>query len=158
MNKTARIAITMGAVISLALTLGGPAAAQSVYRHVDENGVVNFSDRPQSGATETVDIAVSRTDNEAIRAQQQSEQELAAVRQIREGQDAEDAATAKQDAAEAHAQRQANCEQARARSESYETHRRLYKPLPNGEREYLSDAELDEARVEARRTAAEWCD
>lgn len=153
MNRTLGIAITVGVI----LTLGGLASAQSVYRHVDEEGVVSYSDRPVGRSAETVDLQVRHTDDEAIRAQQDAERELAAVREIREGQSAEDAAVAEQDAAEARAQRETNCEQARARSERYETHRRLYKPLPNGEREYLSDAELDQARVEARRSVDEWC-
>lgn len=45
----------------LALTLGAaPALAQEVYRWVDENGVVHYSDRPIEGA-EQVDMAPLQT-------------------------------------------------------------------------------------------------
>jgi hypothetical protein len=41
--------------------------------------------------------------------------------------------------------------------EKYDTAHKLYKPLPNGERQYLTDQEMDAARAEARKTVDEWC-
>ena len=71
---------------------------------------------------------------------------------------------AETDAEEANLQRQAReeraslCESARDRLERYETAHRLYRPLEDGEREYLSDEELDAERAAARQSVDEWCD
>jgi hypothetical protein len=51
-----------------------------------------------------------------------------------------------------------NCAIARGRVERYSISHRLYRSLPDGEREYLSDAEIDEARARAEADTKEWCD
>jgi hypothetical protein len=51
-----------------------------------------------------------------------------------------------------------NCEIAQDRVERYEISHRLYRTTPDGEREYLSDAEIDEARTRAQADVQEWCD
>jgi hypothetical protein len=38
------------------------------------------------------------------------------------------------------------------------TSRRLYREGEDGERDYLSDDELDNARAEAEKSVNEWCD
>jgi hypothetical protein len=55
------------------------------------------------------------------------------------------------------AERARNCALAQERAERYRISRRLYRSLPNGEREYLSDAELDEARAKAEADVGNWC-
>jgi len=51
-----------------------------------------------------------------------------------------------------------NCSKAKTRLFTYETSRRLYRPLENGEREYLTDEELDSERAAAQKLVNEWCD
>lgn len=51
-----------------------------------------------------------------------------------------------------------NCDKAKTRLLSYNTARRLYRPLENGEREYLTDDDLDSERMEAQELVDEWCD
>jgi hypothetical protein len=41
-------------------------------------------------------------------------------------------------------------QKARERYDTYMTSQRLYESLPNGERRYLTDAELDAARASAK--------
>jgi hypothetical protein len=60
-------------------------------------------------------------------------------------------------AAEIAAEKERNCVAARERADRYSTSQRLYRTLPNGEREYLSDAELSEARAKADADVVNWC-
>ena len=54
--------------------------------------------------------------------------------------------------------RQVQCARAREMSEVYSDAHRLYETMPNGERKYLTDAELTEARENAMRAVEESCD
>lgn len=133
------------------------ANADSVYRAVDSDGHPIYSDRPLEGYQETFELDIRHSSAEAIRKQQAANAEAQKIAGIRESQDQQIAdEVANNDAAIA-AQNAANCAAAKQRAEKYNTSRKLYKPLPNGEREYLSDAELDAARAEAANTVAEWC-
>jgi hypothetical protein len=50
------------------------------------------------------------------------------------------------------------CEESRQRYESYMNARRLFEPgTVEGERRYLSDAEIDAARADARKVMDEFC-
>ena len=61
--------------------------------------------------------------------------------------------------AERQAQRRAeNCEIARDRAQRFAVSHRIYRTLPDGEREYLSSEEIDEARARADADVQEWCD
>lgn len=51
----------------------------------------------------------------------------------------------------------AQCKEAQERYKRYVESRRLFRMTPEGEREYLTDKELDEARVRAKQTVADYC-
>ena len=53
--------------------------------------------------------------------------------------------------------REQQCKQARERYDNYLRSRRLFKEGPDKERVYLSDAEIDTARVNAKRELDEFC-
>jgi hypothetical protein len=146
--------IRISVLIVLAAWAGAPAAA--VFRWVDADGQVHYSDTPDRDA-EQIEIESRPTDPERVRAREQQAAALRAERQLRAGQQAEDAAAQAGDAERIAAERAANCESARQRLATYETAHRLYRPLADGEREYLSDEELDAARTEARLSVEEWC-
>ena len=139
------------------LFFSGVAMADNVYKSVDENGTVAFSDRPDAAWEETLELAISRTDPDQINRENKSDAEMATAVAIREADEAEGAAEQANRQAKLAQQRATQCEAAKKRSEKYNTHRRLYKALPNGEREYLSDDELDNARVDAARSVDELC-
>lgn len=133
--------------------------AAEVYRSVDANGVVTYSDRPEGEAVERVFVATQRPAARTAPSPSRSAQDAAAEEarqrellglggEIRQEPSAEEAA----------AQRAKNCTVARERAERYRVSHRLFRELPNGEREYLSDAELDEARASAEADVANWCD
>ena len=126
---------------SILIAVPFSASATDVYRSVDENGRITFSDRP-GDSTEliTVNAVVDsfsassrRESDEADSGQATSEAEMAAQ--------------SPEAAAQAAAERAQNCLVARERSEAYSVSRRLFRTLPDGEREYLSDAEIEEARA-----------
>ena len=150
--KLTQIAVL--AAISMTVTT---VVADTVYQSVDENGNPIYADRPMDGYEETVELDIRSTNYDAVEQEKQSAAELANAAKIREGYEAEDAATAAQRQATVAEQRAANCTAAKQRAEKYNTNRKLYKPLADGGREYLSADELDAARADAARTADEWC-
>ena len=141
-------------LVILAAAAGSPAAA--VYRWVDAEGQVHYSDTPQRNA-ERIEIESRPTDPELVRARENQAAALRAERELRTTQQAEDTTAQANDAERVAAERAANCETARQRLATYETAHRLYRPMADGEREYLSDEELDAARAEARLAVEEWC-
>jgi hypothetical protein len=135
------------------LALCAPAFSAEVYRSVDADGNVVYSDRPLSDAKESVKVNVAVTTPtaraplarppRAAEAADGGEPDEAVARAAEEAQRAED--------------RERNCSLARDRNTRYENSRRLYRELPDGEREYLDDAEIDAAKARAREDVAKWC-
>jgi hypothetical protein len=60
-------------------------------------------------------------------------------------------------AAELRQQRQKNCEIARERADRYTLSRRLFRTDSAGEREYLDEAAVAEARAKAAADVQDWC-
>ncbi|HJP03412.1 MAG TPA: DUF4124 domain-containing protein [Gammaproteobacteria bacterium] len=140
------------------ILLAHASIADNVFRSVDENGLIIYSDRPSlNGQNEEVFIRIVRSNTTAIKADRVENAELAAAVRIRKEFDSE-ARDEQQSLQAAAAERKANnCVTAMNTQQKYNTNRRLYKELPNGEREYLSDDELDAARADAARNVKKWC-
>jgi hypothetical protein len=161
MDRTRRAANLIALTTAgLGLSLG--AVAQTVYKTVDEEGNVAFTDRPpmsQSDSTlETVrGLDITRTDPVVVAARNQradAEQRAGDIaRGLRKEEAAEEQAAQKENAAE----RSANCDAAEARLKRYSESRRLYRQTPDGEREYLSSSEIDSARTDAILSVDKWC-
>jgi hypothetical protein len=129
-----------------------------VYKSTDANGNVVFSDRP-SDKSEPVNVAVpaaGRPGNPIT-----PRDTKAAAGNPQPGAQANAAGDQKkekvQTPAEKDAERTKNCASARERKTLYDQSHRLYKAGPNGEREYLNSAEIDEARAKAAADVATWC-
>jgi hypothetical protein len=130
------------------------AFAAEVYRSVDENGVVVYSDRP-TDKTELIEVDTGvdarRSASESQAANDESDDSAPntpfAAEIPRE-------ATPEEIAAD----RARNCEYARQMMTTYSQSHRLFRDGANGEREYLSAAEIDEARSRAESNVATWCD
>ena len=152
-------AVMLIGVLMLIQALAVTATAQNVYKSVDDEGLVTFTDRPPNNlAAETVSgLDIDRTDRDQIDADKAEADEQAkydqAAQDIREQQSKEDAElqTALND------QRNAACRAATARLEKYKNARRLYREQSDGERDYLNDDELDAERAEAARAVDELC-
>jgi hypothetical protein len=144
-------------LISCALlaVAGLPVFAADVYRSVEPDGTVVYSDRPGEG-TERVTIATLGGSSSTPRTAPPTggtPARNAAPQAEQLGTEVRVEPTPEETAAE----RARNCAVAQERAERYRVSQRLYRTLPNGEREYLSDAELDEARARADADVANWC-
>ena len=122
-----------------------------VFRYVDEDGNVAYSDRPVGQNAETIVV----TTNAPIVPPQPAAPAQPATAAPEETAEPERREPTPEERA---ADRAANCTIARERNERYAISRRLFRQLPDGEREYLSDAEIDEARARAAADVEEWCD
>ena len=133
-------------VTAAAVITGASVSAGEIYKYVDEAGNVQYLDRPtgESGE-ERLGLTYARTDSATVSAQQKRRQEyMATLDEAREEsssrREAEEKARAEME------QRDAKCQQHRARLESYLQSRRLYRENEAGDREYLDESQTLEAR------------
>ena len=140
-----------------AVALATSAFAGEIYKYVDDDGTVHYLDRPtgESGE-ERLEITYSRTSNEAVNARIQKRREYMAA--------LDEASNEAQSRREAEAQarteveeRAAKCEEHRARLETYLQSRRLYRENAAGEREYLDEEQIMEARRKVEEAIQETC-
>lgn len=143
-----RIALLAATTMLCATALGQTA---EVYRSVDAQGNVSYSDRPVDENSEVVFVATPRPATPppppAPTTATSPDGELAPA--------ADEPPPPTPD--ELAAERTANCQTARERNDRYQMSRRLFRALPNGEREYLSDAEIDAAKAAAVADVEKWC-
>jgi hypothetical protein len=150
-------AIQIAGMITI-LCVANAAVADTVFRSVDENGQVVYSDRPAAGSEqEAIELAIRRSNTREPETKKTPDDYIAEAASLRENQTAERATDEQAVNAQVVQQRASNCTAAKGRAQKYTTNHRLYKPKANGEREYLSSDELDAARAEAARTVDEWC-
>jgi hypothetical protein len=141
----------------LAITAGGGAMANEIYKWTDEEGNVHYEDRPTGAATEErMALSYRRTNPSSVQQRVQSRIESTTARDEARAAAAEDAKTAEKQAAEA-ADRQKKCESYRARLETFVQSRRLYREGADGERVYLDETETQEARQRVEKLIAEHC-
>lgn len=152
-----RLTALTGLLVLISWT--GIATAQgSVYKWVDPAGVTHYSDQPPADtAAEELAIRVRRTDRAALQTRLRDQAAMNEAVGLRESQEAADAAEAANEREQVRAERRDICRQAQDRVAKYSTARRLYKPGPDGERIYLTDAEIDAERAAALRAVDEWC-
>ena len=138
----------------LMAVLAPTAVLAQVYRWVDDEGRVHYSDTPPTGIESTLmPIQSDDTDLEAsLREQVARERELELQQQL-ESDAAEDAAA---EASRREALARA-CTRAQARVETIETARRLSRVDDDGTRHTYNDEERAAALAEARRQVEEWC-
>lgn len=153
---------TARCLLLLAL-LAAAAQGAEVYRSKAKDGSVTYSDRPENENSEFV------TTIQGPRAA--GAQATAAARTARPG--AQTPAARPGDAPEAVAppaplppgptaaelreKRQKNCDIAKEREQRYEVSRRLFKTNDKGEREYLDDKAVAEAKAKAAQDVKDWC-
>jgi hypothetical protein len=143
------------ACIALLLSLLGTAAhGADVYRSTAPDGSVSFSDRPQTADAQFV--TATRGTARTVPGSAAPAPEAAAA--------APEAAAPPEPlpeegptAAQLRQERQKNCEIARERQERYTLSRRLFRTNAAGEREYLDDAAIAEARAKAAADVQDWC-
>lgn len=144
---------------AFAMTIGGGAMASEIYKWVDEDGNVNYGDRPTSnqGANpEVVALTYRRTDSSSVQQRVAAQGEAEAAREEQRAARADEKKAAAEQAAEAEA-KQKRCDTYRARLETFVQSRRLYREDDNGERVYLDETQTNAARQRVEELVAENC-
>jgi hypothetical protein len=132
------------------LFLGATASAAQVYRYVDANGNVTYSDKPAGQDVEMLFIDTSTSTPLPTGSDEADSQEAVTVDNTPEPESV--GPTDEEIAAE----RMENCGIARDREARYIAAHRIYRGTEE-EREYLTDAELVEIRAQAAADVDEWC-
>jgi tRNA A37 threonylcarbamoyladenosine modification protein TsaB len=141
-------------VCCLALLAGSTATpAQEIYKSVDAQGNVVYSDRAQSKNAPTTAVHVTEPDPAEVARLAKQQQLLNASDREREKQAATDS---KNRAALEHKQ-QVNCENARNKYFRYKDSGRIYQRDADGNRVFYTDADADALREQARRSMLAAC-
>ncbi|NIO42992.1 MAG: DUF4124 domain-containing protein [Burkholderiales bacterium] len=144
----------------LVLAISATSTAKEMYRWVDANGQVHYSDRPPpAGAKNIRTLKESATgtvlpDESTDSAPSYIEQEAAfKERQVKRAEEQAEAEKTKLAAAE----RKKNCELARSNYNTISVGGRITRVNSAGEREYLSDEEVAQETAAARAAMEQWC-
>ena len=129
-----------------------PAQADQVYKSVDAQGHVTYSDRPNATGAQKTDVVYQQADPKEAARLAKEHQVLNAEDDQRKKQDlAADKAKAQQDK-----DRQARCQAAKDHYNSIKEGR-LYKRDADGNRQFMSDTEADAQRETARQVMNTAC-
>ena len=130
-----------------------PASADQVYKTVDAQGHVTYSDRPTAPSARKTEITVQQADPAEAARLAKENQVLKSEDDLRRKQQANDDKTkAQQDKA-----KQARCQVARDQYNSVKDARRLYQNDAEGNRVYYTDTEADAKREAARQVMTLAC-
>ena len=133
--------------------LATTAAAGVVYKWVDANGQVYYTDRPPTQAGSRLLSVLERGYVESNEQQSAPGGEPPPSSPDEPGTDPT-VASVQQDVDRV---RSEQCKQAQERYKTYVESRRLFRQTADGKRDYLSDEELMKARIEARQAVDEYC-
>jgi catalase len=142
--------------LTAGVAFGGAAVAGEIYKWTDENGDVHYEDRPTGDDVERVAVSSSNTDNSSVRASIDARRARQAAREDANAKRDEEAAKAAE-VAKIAAEREQKCQESRSRMERYLQARRLYREDESGEREYLDDTQIMEARAQAQDDIQAYC-
>jgi hypothetical protein len=128
-----------------------------VYRSVDQHGNVVYTDRPNSADASKSTLAVHEpnADDLAYIEQQRKAAQAAETERLRSA-IASGIAHAQQEKAQE--EKQNRCDRAHNHYDSLQSAPRIYQLDAQGNRVYLSDAEAEAKRAEARQAVAEACE
>jgi type IV secretory pathway VirB10-like protein len=159
----------MKRLLTLALLMVALPAAAAMYKWVDKDGKVHYSDQPppdgakQSGVVNAPMPSTSAPASAAPAPEASAatkgpktaaEQEMEFRKRRLEAAEAD---AKRQQDAQAAEEKKRNCTQATSRVTALQTGGRITKHGSNGETVYLSDGEIDRELVEARKIADSWC-
>jgi hypothetical protein len=124
-------------------------AHADVYKYTDDKGNVHYTDKPATLPAERLNVQSQKTDLVALQARQEEQARANAASQARQQSASQNADQRKANEMSA-TDKAEQCKKARERYDTYMNSQRLYESLPDGERRYLTDAELDAARASAK--------
>lgn len=140
--------VALAAGVVLAWTAG----AGDVYVTRDAKGNPVYTDTPATLPAEKVGIRSKSTDPSEVQSRYDSQ-----MKQYEQGNTTKPVSEADQPPALTDEEIAKRCADARKRYQTYLDAFRLYEELPNGERRYLTNEELDEARADARQVMDRAC-
>jgi len=145
------IAPVVVAVITAILVFD--AAAQKVYKWVDDDGNTHYGDAAPAGQSEEIRLRKTPTVDASVNTRRERTERLLKAFQ----QDRADTAEARQAAAETRKKRKANCATAKDTHYSYVSSGTLYNLDEQGNRVFLDDDEYANALAEAQKAVDKWC-
>jgi hypothetical protein len=150
-RSSGRAAVVTASVLFAAVIYS--AQADQIYKTVDAQGHVTYSDRPNTAGAQKTDVAVQQADPaEAARLAKERQLLNAEDDQRKKQQNAADKSKAQQDH-----DKQARCQAARDRYNSIKDLTRLFKMDADGNRVYASDSDLDAQKEAARQAVTTAC-
>lgn len=144
-------------LLLLALLVCSYPASAEVYRWVDAQGRVQYSDRPDSDKAEIVGVTSRRSDPTVIAQRGEAERERRQQATTQQQQQRSEQAAATTVRRDVDAFRDEQCKKAQDQYKVAIESQRLYRVGKDGEREYLNDAELSEARINAKKAVDDYC-
>jgi len=147
----------MRIVAVLGLMAVSVAAPADVYKWVDSQGRVYYSDRPDVDNAERLAVATRRTNPEQVAQRNEAAREQ---RQVTDAQSAQQRRDQTSTQAVRNDVSKTRSEQCKAAKEQYRVaieSQKLYRVGKDGERQYLTSTEIDEARLNTRRAMDQVC-
>ncbi len=136
----------------------GSAQASEVFVTKDAQGRPIYTDRPESLPAQKVNVATKQTDTVEVQRQYDEKMKSYAEADKVKAEASKQAAEGKQAREISAADKAKRCLDARARYEQVMTAQRLYEPgATEGERRYLDDKEIDQAREHSKKVMDEFC-
>ena len=136
----------------------GSAQASEVFVTKDAQGRPIYTDRPESLPAQKVNVATKQTDTVEVQRQYDEKMKSYAEADKAKAAASKQAAEVKQAKELSAADKAKRCLDARARYEQVMTAQRLYEPgATEGERRYLDDKEIDQAREHSKKVMDEFC-
>jgi hypothetical protein len=145
-------------IVAVLLSGLGVADASDVFVTRDAQGRPIYTDRPESLPAQRLDIKSNSTDTVQVRERQAAAQKEWAEADQSGAEAQKQQSEQKAAAASNAADRAKRCQELRDHYLQMMNAQRLYEPGENeGERRYLTDAELDAARENAKKVMDEFC-
>jgi hypothetical protein len=142
------------AVLALTVALA-PLAGAQLYKYTDKDGKTVYTDQPPPTAeSKAIRVQPSGGPAPAPAAAAGKPGDKAAQKG---GEAQKDSAKKAEDAAKNAAAKEANCNTAKVQYQNYQDGGRIYKYNAAGEREFMSDADIEAARVRSKREMDEAC-
>ena len=142
--------------LMLVLIGASATAVGQIYKWTDEEGNVQYGDKPVGEDTERVAIQSRRTNPERVQSQVQARADAAAKAAEEEAAAAPAGPTAEELQARLD-ERAKKCDTYRERLQRFVRSRRIYREDENGERVYMTEEEMQEAREKVEKQVQEYC-
>jgi catalase len=145
-------------LVAALLVVAATTQAADVYKEKDAKGNPVFTDRPAQLDAERLNVKTQQTDT--VEAQRRHDEEMQRLNSSSNSASSasESPASGERAASQSAEDKARRCKESRDRYEQYMSARRLYESgAAEGERRYLTDAEIDAARANAKKMMDEFC-